>query len=703
MPEQKGLHIIHSLRQSWSRSYLMASLLYALAISMAIVAAGRLAFNSPWWMIAPVFIVLAILVYWIKPFRKISPLDISSYLNHAYPQLEESSQLLLLPAESLTLLQRLQQQKVELSIQTISLPAAMYRPLKNAFTFLGAAIVFCLLVALLQPAFQRTGNKQWLGNKIETSAKEPILAGISQFNVQVTPPAYTRKEKRQQQQFTLKVEEGSLVEWEIKANRKTSALQLIFNNHERVPLKPASADSTTWTFQKTIKEPGFYQVELEGIPSPLYTLEVTHDQPATINIITPQQYTTIDPGRKPVANLRARIADDYGIKNASIIATKASGKGESVSFKEQQLSFPVRFTEQKEIQLTRLLDLASMGLQGGDELYFYIKAIDNHGQESRSDMYFISLPDTSELLSMSGMESGVDQFPEYFRSQRQIIMDTEKLLKEQTSISKDSFNSRSNQLGIDQKVLRLRYGKFLGEESESGGHSPDDGHDHGEEFEYGDVQSIIDQYAHKHDNAEDATFFEPEQKAQLKAILTEMWNSELKLRTFFPADALPYEYKALRLLKDLQQKSRAYVGKTSIKMPPLKPEKRLTGNLEKITPSNEPPKNQTGDELQANLRKAVALLEQLKHKKQLIPEDQFVLSAAEKAISEKAIQQPAEFLPALSAIRNINQALAANIKQDIVKVQTALQKILATTTGLPQKKNERTGGLSQYYFKNLSE
>lgn len=702
MPEQKGLHIIHSLRQSWLRNYLLASLLYALAISVTIVAAGRLAFNLPWWIIAPLFIVLAVAVYLTKPFRKISPLDISSFLNHTYPQLEESSQLLLLPAESLTLLQRLQQQKVERSIQAIPAPAASLKPLKKAFAFLGGTIAFCLLVILLQPAFRNAKNINIPG-KTETPVKETILAGISQFNVKVTPPAYTRKEKRQQQQFTLKVEEGSVVAWEIKANRRIAAIQLVFNNRERIPLKPVSTDSTVWALQKTIKEPGFYQVELEGNTSPLYTLEVIHDQPATINIITPQQYTTIDPGRKPVASLRARVADDYGIKDASIIATKASGKGESVSFKEQQLSFPVRFNEQKEMQLTRLLDLASMGLQGGDELYFYIKATDNHGQESRSDMYFISLPDTSELLSMSGMESGVDQFPEYFRSQRQIIMDTEKLLKEQASTSKDSFNHRSNQLGIDQKLLRLRYGKFLGEESESGGHSPDDGHDHGEEPEYGDVQSIIDQYAHKHDNSEDATFFEPEQKAQLKAILTEMWNSELKLRTFFPAEALPYEYKALRLLKDLQQKSRAYVGKTSIKMPPLKPEKRLTGNLEKITPSNEPSKNQMGDALEANLRKAVAILEELKQKKQLSPEDQPVLSAAEKAISEKAIQQPGEFLPALSAIRTISEAPAAAIKQDIAKVQTALQKMLATTTSLPQKKNERTGGLSQYYFKNLSE
>jgi hypothetical protein len=40
------------------------------------------------------------------------------------------------------------------------------------------------------------------------------------------------------------------------------------------------------------------------------------------------------------------------------------------------------------------------------------------------------------------------------------------LLKDKDSISVEKFNNRSNDLGIDQKLLRLRYGKFLGEEGE---------------------------------------------------------------------------------------------------------------------------------------------------------------------------------------------------------------------------------------------
>ena len=102
-------------------------------------------------------------------------------------------------------------------------------------------------------------------------------------------------------------------------------------------------------------------------------------------------------------------------------------------------------------------------------------------------------------------------------------------------------------------------------------------------FRWDRPQFILDQFSHKHDIAEDATFFDPETKKQLKATLAEMWKSEGKLRLYKPAEALPFAYNALRLLKDLQQKSRVYVAKTSSKTTPLQPkEKRLTGELDKI-------------------------------------------------------------------------------------------------------------------------
>ena len=62
--------------------------------------------------------------------------------------------------------------------------------------------------------------------------------------------------------------------------------------------------------------------------------------------------------------------------------------------------------------------------------------------------------------------------PAYFRSQRQIIIDSEALLAERAALDEAKFLARADAIGVDQKILRLRYGQFLGEESEGhgGGH-----------------------------------------------------------------------------------------------------------------------------------------------------------------------------------------------------------------------------------------
>ncbi|PZR22669.1 MAG: hypothetical protein DI535_25635 [Citrobacter freundii] len=704
MPEQEGQHIIQAFRKKWQRNYFVAALLLAFGVAALLTTVLYLFIKTPLWIIAPVFAAAAVIIYWLRPFRRITQEDITSFLNRHYPQLEESSHLILQPPSSLSFLQQLQQQKIEPIIKNIAPPAEMFIPVKRAGLVVFAVIIVCAIGFAAQISFVKNDHDH---NERSAAAanvpKEAIPAGVKSVSVEITPPAYTGRKKREQEQLSLKVEEGSNISWTINTSGIADSVILLFNNREHIAMKRSSTDSNEWQLQRNVKETGFYQVQILENPSPLYTLEVIHDQPADIRIITPQQYTTIEPGRRAISNLRVHLSDDYGITNTQIIATKASGKGESVSFKEQQLSFAEKVNGQRDIELSKTIDLAAMGMQGGDELYFYIKATDNHGQESRSDMYFISLPDTAELLNMSGMESGVNQFPEYFRSQRQLIIDTEKLLKEQSGLSKDTFNARSNDLGIEQKLLRLRYGKFLGEENESGGgHSPDDGHDHGTEPAYGDVQSLIDQYAHKHDNAEDATFLEPEQKAQLKGVLTEMWNSELKLRTLTPSESLPYQYKALRLLKDLQQKSRAYVSKTSIKMPPLKPEKRLTGNLEKITPPNQPARQVKEDEQVLQLRNAMQVLEIMKQGRVPAASGMTDLFRAQQAIAAKAIAEPAAFLPALSATRSLSEDPSKATRQQIDLVQRAIQSIIKTTDKLPQQQTNSASKLSDYYFKKLN-
>jgi hypothetical protein len=340
-------------------------------------------------------------------------------------------------------------------------------------------------------------------------------------------------------------------------------------------------------------------------------------------------------------------------------------------------------------------------MEPGDELYFYVEATDNHQQKSRTDVYTVSIQDTAALMSMDGIVNGSNLKPEYFRSQRQIIMDTEKLLKGKDSISTVNFNNTCNNIGIDQKMLRLRYGKFLGEEEESNVGGPGEHTDLDKIENFNNAAMILDAYTDKHDNAEDATFFEPGIKAQLKATLTEMWNAELHLRMYKPLEALPYEYKALRLLKDLQQKSRSYVAKTAYNPTPLKLEKRLTGDLSKIAqPTNKQEIKAPADQFET-LKNAIQLLEQIRISRVYSDNDKHTLQLAKQQLSVKASAQPGVYLAAVSAI---NRILSAQYPQvtDIDLVERAIQKTLPQSAQVPQNTSATPDmGLAQHYYQNL--
>jgi hypothetical protein len=570
------------------------------------------------------------------------------------------------------------------------------------------ALVFAVLINRI--------HYQWSGRAnggIETklpavnNVPEVVLPQVAWVRITITPPVYTHLEERTQGKFTLEVEEGATVSWKLKTNISTKDVSLLFNEQENVPLKASNKNKTEWLAQKAITKPGFYQVVIDGKRSDLYQLQVIKDNPAVIQIKTPKQYTYIDAGEKPEVNISATITDDYGVSDAAIFATIAKGSGEAVKFKEQKLTFDQSFGGQhRKYDLQKTVNLPALGLEPGDELYFYIQATDNHQQQSRTDVYIVSIQDTAQLLSMDGILSGVNIKPEYFRSERQIILDSQSLLKEKDSIGQQKFNDRSNDLGTDQKLLRLRYGKFLGEESENEIGDPREAQKNQPPAgpkDFGNGAKILDEYTDKHDNAEDAQFFDPTVKAQLKATLTEMWKAELQLRLYNPANALPFEYKALRLLKDLQQKSRSYVAKTAYNPSPLKMDKRLTGDLSAITqPAFHSDLHAADDQFNA-LKKSVGVLEQLKVSPVLNGGDYHTLQSVNQQISAKATQQPAIYLGAARAMRRILSGNKANTSGDVAVIEQAIQKILPANEPLPQNTSSSPDmGLSRQYFLKLN-
>ena len=713
MSYSTGKAFIQKIKFQWIVSSLLAKLFLAFSISILTISIWDIFSSISSWHTVHLTLILGLIFIKISNILKINEEDVARLLNQSYPQLEESSSLLLKEVEKLNILEKIQAQKVDNELNNLKIPGLIYKRLKSASLLMILSVSAAILIGKIDPIDLKSNNLSFSGTNALVADK--ILPEIESVSLKITPPSYTNNKKRTQKQFSAIVEDASVLEWTIETNQSVDRLDFIFNDTETSKLRALNKSRTIWTFSRSINKSGFYQVKLDGKLSDLYKLEIIKDEAPLIRISSPKQYSTIDYGEPQRTNLQVQINDDYGVNEVYISATISSGQGEGVKFKEQSIRFSDKISGDKEYKLQKTIDLASLGMQAGDELYFYIQAIDSRKQISRSDVYQVSIQDTAKLMSMDGMLGGVNLVPEYFRSQRQIIIDTEKLLKEKNSLSIEEFRSRSNNLGIDQKLLRLRYGKFLGEESEgeigpgNEEHEDHEGHEDHEDEEaranFGDAQKIMDSYAHKHDVAEDATFFEPELKAQLKATLTEMWKSELRLRTYKPDEALPFEYKALRLLKDLQQKSRAYVSKTALKTAAIKEEKRLSGELDKIIqPIAE--KTFSKNEEQSSLKKASAIISKLRNGAVLGRQDRAILQDASRKISTKAISEPSSYLSALEIMRKINST-NINLKlssKEISMVESALQRIIKDENRTPQANPARSKtSLSTEYFKQLKQ
>jgi len=693
---------LKSLHRQWLAYALLSFLFIAIAISALFVSIiGRFTVLSIWCIIPLTFVITSITVLW-SGILKTSEKYLARLLNQSYPELEESAELLVKPNGSLNLLERLQVSKIEQELSYVSASKLTAERFGSAKVILVVGLILALGIGQIKSF--RINVDPTSSTKINIKQKavpDKILAGIKSIDLRITPPVYTRRPVRNQSQFSVSAEEGSSLTWQIHTSQSVKSIRLIFNDKEIVPLRAINKEGTRWALTKTFSKSGFYQVDLEGTMSDLYKLEMIKDQPAAIRIISPAQYSSIDFGEPQRTALQIQVTDDFGVNDAFISATISNGKGEGVKFKEQKLSFQQNFSGAASYKLNKTIDLRGLGMIPGDELYFYIQARDSRLQVSRSDIYIVTIQDTALLMSMDGMLGGINLVPEYFRSQRQIIIDSEKLLRERSTISVQEFNSRSNNIGVDQKLLRLRYGKFLGEENETeiGGHKEEES----DPADFGNPEAIIDAVSHKHDIAEDATFFEPDLKAQLKATLAEMWKSELQLRLYKPVEALPFEYKALRLLKDLQQKSRVYVAKTSFKPPVIKADKRLSGELDKII---QPQAIRTVDskaDVQNPLRLTAGILAANKKSRNLNAGEILTLNEASRILASSAAAQPGLYLGPLGTLRSIiRSGRLTTSSTNLDALEAAFQKIIARESRSPQAKTAAPyNDLATEYFNNL--
>lgn len=524
--------------------------------------------------------------------------------------------LALVEVKELNMAEKLQLERLERQMENQKAPQVWYRGsggfLPAFLLALGAYVVGPGLEIKTAFSPAKPPVVRVAGDRVKAAVPD-----LRKSEVQITPPAYTALPERTSRDLNISSVTGTTLKWRILFS-DADGLRVTLNNSrgEELSFTPKGdvfeyADRLTASGLYTIRA---YRKDSLVYRSDYYRLEALADAPPRIEPASRELYRFHffkDPENLQIA---AKVSDDFLVKQVYVVATLARGSGENVKFRE--VKFPVSSMAFKTGNVSMPLDLKALNFAPGDELYYYWAALDNKTPEpnfSKSDTYFLVYKDTSALKESELATMAVNILPEYFRSQRQIIIDTEKLIAKRNKTGKKEFNSASNEIGFDQKALRIRYGQYLGEEYETsiGGHGHTDSdnplegfmhkhdseeeghhdhdHDHGkaasppQETAKDGLAAILEAYVHSHDDAESNTFYEQSTRSILKTALENMWQSELYLRLYEPEKALPYENKALELLKEVQQKARVFIAKTSYDPPPIKEkELRMKGDLKKF-------------------------------------------------------------------------------------------------------------------------
>ena len=682
---------------------------------------------------------------WLKPW-KFGIKEVCSYLDNTINELEYSTALLLAKSEELSMLAKIQQFRIGETLvakkRKIHLEHKLAKSLVIAFSCVGLGL-------LLHYSGITTGSRTTesmvpqkeaiLFQPLDSLSKEVVAPVVQSQKITIRYPAYTGKSASVTSDMNVKVLEGSSVNWSIGFNQPIEKAMFQFAADETEML----LKNDVYIKRLNATNAGFYALKFADTLqneylSELYSFEVFKDETPEVDMNNLSQFSSFEADDSQEFTFTSIITDDFGIADVAIIATVSKGTGESVKFREERLSFDTPFQKSsKSATLQKKIDLRGLRMEPGDELYFYVEVKDNKEPKAniaRTETYFSVIKDTvTDDFAVEGT-MGADLMPDYFRSQRQLIIDTEKLIAEKPAVKKTDFNFRSNELGFDQKALRIKYGKFMGDETEaptapkaigeasipedmldeySHKHDGSNEHnlvveeedqDHNHSKDSGNVddaeQDPLEAYVHDHGDPEASTLFAKSLKSMLKDAMAEMWDAELYLRLYEPEKSLPYQHKALKLIQEIKNSARIYVHRIGFDPPPIKEDKRLSGELKDIKGFSKT-EELKAEEAYPNMKAALEVLALvLSENRKLSQENKVVLKAAGDELAVLAIAEPSKYLKILQGLKWLSEAEQLEMNR-VNAVYTGLIRALPNQKDVPSASIRYDGKMNQLFLEAL--
>ena len=732
-----------------------------------------------------IFVGKACFIIRSQAYKDITLPNLLFHVNRQYPNLEESSQLLLNDYHKLSMLEQLQFEKVQARIGEILTQQHKHNyveltPIFAQRQFIKLLIIsisFLLLSIVLSQSTLLTHN----GAAVETSwsqndgvadnemTKTGIIS-LTSKKVVIEPPTYslTNAANRFQQSESLNIKAlvGSKVTWSFEFSNANKDYYLNFSTGEKHKLNKMLDGS--FQHQQTLTSSMVYHLSVAGNELPLaevfsavFSIKLQADEAPKIRFISPKTTVTeYTEKATPVLVSQVQISDDFAITEVEILASIAKGSGEGVKFRDQNFEFDRIETLEGKAHYYKTWALAELGMEPGDELYFSVIAKDNRApqqQTTRSSTKIVRWLEEGQLgINADGIL--IDFMPEYFKSQRQIIIETIELIEDQAELSQDKFSESSEILGVAQSALKEKYGQYLGDESEgqqsvgitfdeghsadehgSGEHSgeahqkpiiqvhddhggsnavitaaehgannhiaSDHSHESSNNSNTGDLSgkmAIINRYGHNHEDSDIGVMSSQDPKALMKKSLENMWQAELHLMLSQPELALPFEQKALKLLKLAKKAERIYVKRLGFEPPPVTEQRRYQGEendilanqVQESTFQAEQLSNQTqwafraflqmlNMHIQANNR--VKYNEHVQLSEKLNTDTLAIVKSVKEGLEKQIVKRPA-LVSTLAIVEQIllKQSLTLNNCQDcLTKFAAKLTQLIPDATAVP--------------------
>lgn len=585
--------------------------------------------------------------------------------------MDDSAALVFARPETLGTLQRLQQSRLQ-----ARLAAAPWTPAPAPFPKRAIAAAWMSGAILIAAALWWPPITPHADAQTRTASRSAVVDDapvLQSQSLRIDAPAYTGQASRTQTELDAQAPAGATLRWTLRFAPRPQRVALRLHDDREIAFVREGED---WVATLRLDQSWLYRIAVDGDTDHIlaraqpWRLDAVPDRPPELRVRTPEEtLSTWTRGQRAWA-LAFEASDDHGVApTAQLRITVTRGSGEAITFEDRTMPLRGR-GDARALTFRATLDPIALGLEEGGDLVAQLEVRDNRApepQRARSASLILRWPPPVPV-DADGLEGlARDVLPAYFRSQRQIIIDAEALLAEQPRIERSVFEGRSDALGVDQRILRLRYGQFLGEESEGGPRPPptadaedspppprkplpiddfgqtdapptdtrddqahddhahaDDDHAHDEAtpqgaaahadhdhapqdaMTFGRADDVLATFGHTHDLPEAATLLDPKTREILRGALQAMWQSELHLRQAAPREALPHANRALELIKQVQEADRIYLARVGSSLPPVDPTRRLGGDRGGIAPRAVPAPDVDTDAAPANAWRALA-------------------------------------------------------------------------------------------------